>query len=55
MPDVKTRTNWNRLATDYKLTNLESLATEIAFSELPESLHQVMNGGVTGRYLVKVK
>lgn len=46
---------WQRLATDFKLANLEELATEINFQTLPEALHQVMNGGVTGRYLVKIK
>ncbi|EHD1634370.1 acryloyl-CoA reductase [Listeria monocytogenes] len=54
-PMPKRERIWNRLATDFKLTNLESLVTEVAFSELPEALHQVMNGGVTGRYLVKIK
>lgn len=46
---------WQRLATDFKLANLDELATEINFQTLPEALHQVMNGGVTGRYLVKIK
>ncbi len=54
-PMPKRERIWNRLATDFKLTNLESLVTEVGFSELPEALHQVMNGGVTGRYLVKIK
>ncbi|MBC1470756.1 NADPH:quinone oxidoreductase family protein [Listeria seeligeri] len=54
-PMSKRESIWNRLATDYKLANLNELATEIPFSELPTALHQVMNGGVTGRYLVKIK
>ncbi|MBC1776937.1 NADPH:quinone oxidoreductase family protein [Listeria seeligeri] len=54
-PMPKRESIWNRLATDYKLANLDELATEIPFSELPTALHQVMNGGVTGRYLVKIK
>ncbi|MBC1481152.1 acryloyl-CoA reductase [Listeria seeligeri] len=54
-PMPKRESIWNRLATDYKLVNLDELATEIPFSELPTALHQVMNGGVTGRYLVKIK
>ncbi|MBC1735283.1 acryloyl-CoA reductase [Listeria seeligeri] len=54
-PMSKRESIWNRLATDYKLANLDELATEIPFSELPTALHQVMNGGVTGRYLVKIK
>ncbi|WP_270997677.1 NADPH:quinone oxidoreductase family protein [Listeria seeligeri] len=54
-PMPKRERIWNRLATDYKLANLDELATEIPFSELPTALHQVMNGGVTGRYLVKIK
>lgn len=54
-PMPKRERIWNRLATDYKLANLNELATEIPFSELPTALHQVMNGGVTGRYLVKIK
>lgn len=54
-PMPKRERIWNRLATDYKLANLNELATKIPFSELPTALHQVMNGGVTGRYLVKIK
>ncbi|WP_271002064.1 NADPH:quinone oxidoreductase family protein [Listeria seeligeri] len=54
-PMPKRESIWNQLATDYKLANLNELATEIPFSELPTALHQVMNGGVTGRYLVKIK
>ncbi|MBF2655012.1 acryloyl-CoA reductase [Listeria seeligeri] len=54
-PMPKRESIWNRLATDYKLANFNELATEIPFSELPTALHQVMNGGVTGRYLVKIK
>lgn len=54
-PMPKRERIWNRLATDYKLANLDELATEIPFSELPTALHHVMNGGVTGRYLVKIK
>ncbi|PZF91337.1 oxidoreductase [Listeria ivanovii] len=54
-PMPKRERIWRRLATDFQLANLEELATEIPFSELPNALHQVMNGGVTGRYLVKIK
>ncbi|HAB0008145.1 TPA_asm: oxidoreductase [Listeria monocytogenes] len=46
---------WERLATDFNIAHLDELVTEITFQELPEALHQVMNGGVTGRYLVKIK
>lgn len=54
-PMPKRERIWKRLATDFKLTNLNELATEINFSELPAALHQIMNGGITGRYLVKIK
>ncbi|MBM5607595.1 NADPH:quinone oxidoreductase family protein [Listeria ivanovii] len=54
-PMPKRERIWNRLATDFKLANLDELATEIPFSKLPTALHQVMNGGVTGRYLVRIK
>ncbi|MBC2260357.1 acryloyl-CoA reductase [Listeria sp. FSL L7-0091] len=54
-PMPKRERIWNRLATDFKLTNLNELVTEIAFSDLPDALHQIMHGGITGRYLVKIK
>ncbi|EFR94601.1 acryloyl-CoA reductase [Listeria innocua] len=54
-PMLKRERIWKRLATDFKLTNLNDLATEINFSELPAALHNIMNGGITGRYLVKIK
>ncbi|MBC1514761.1 NADPH:quinone oxidoreductase family protein [Listeria immobilis] len=54
-PMPKRKRIWNRLATDFSLTNLDELATEISFTDLPTALHQIMNGGITGRYLVKIK
>lgn len=45
---------WQKLASDWKLSNLETLGHEIGFDELEESLRQVLSGGATGRYLLNL-
>jgi len=46
---------WNKLAQDWKLSNLDSLCTEIGFDELEESLKRILKGEATGRYLLNLR
>lgn len=46
---------WNRVATDMKLPNLESLCEEISLDQVPEYLQRFMEDKVVGRYLVNLK
>lgn len=43
---------WGHLAQDWKLDNLESLASKISLSEVPAYLKGLLNGSVRGRTLV---
>ena len=43
---------WNRLATDWKLDNLESMVHEIGLEQLPGTLDLIYEGKVFGRTLV---
>lgn len=45
---------WAKLATTWKLPQLESLCTEIGFEDLEAALRTVLNGGATGRYLLNL-
>lgn len=45
---------WQRVATDMKLPNLESLCEEISLAQVPEYLKRFMQGKVVGRYLVNL-
>ncbi len=45
---------WQRVATDMKLTNLDSYCEEISLEQTPEYLDRFFKKQVVGRYLVKV-
>jgi alcohol dehydrogenase len=45
---------WDRLAGDWKLAELDSLATEIELDGLPDALDAILAGKLAGRTLVKV-
>ena len=45
---------WKRLAGEWKLADLESLATEIDLDGLPAALDAILEGKLAGRTLVKV-
>lgn len=46
---------WQRVATDMKLPNLESLSTEISLEQVPEYLTKFIEGKAVGRYVVNIK
>jgi acrylyl-CoA reductase (NADPH) len=43
---------WGRLASDWKLSGLEALTTEIGLEQLPTVLDEIFAGQVSGRTLV---
>lgn len=43
---------WKKLASEWKLSNLEEISTDIGFSELETSLALVLNGQATGRFVL---
>ena len=45
---------WQRLAGDWHLPQLESLATEVQLDQVPELLQGLLQGNVQGRTLVKL-
>ena len=45
---------WHRLATEWKLDNLQSLCHDISFDELPASLESVLSGQVVGRLVLNL-
>ncbi|MEX1197244.1 MAG: YhdH/YhfP family quinone oxidoreductase [Pseudohongiellaceae bacterium] len=54
LPLEKKAAVWERLAGEWKIDDLEQMATEIGFSELPGSLDTVFRGGARGRYLLNL-
>lgn len=46
---------WQRVATDMKLPNLESLCEEISLQQVPEYIQRFLQGKVVGRYLVDLR
>ncbi|MFT7687824.1 MAG: acrylyl-CoA reductase (NADPH) [Candidatus Azotimanducaceae bacterium] len=51
--DAKNRI-WNRLSSDWKLANLESLCKEITLSDVGGAIDEILKGGLTGRTLVNL-
>jgi acrylyl-CoA reductase (NADPH) len=43
---------WGRLGSDWKLANLESLATDAVLADVPDLLSRMLQGGVRGRVVV---
>lgn len=55
LPLEKKRATWEKLATEWKLSNLDTVCTEIGLGELDASLTKVLNGGALGRFLVNLQ
>ena len=45
---------WGKLASEWKLDNLDQLVEEITLSQVPDYLDRIKNGTVVGRYLVNM-
>lgn len=52
LPLVQKAETWKRLATDWKLDNLESMVNEISLEQLPDTLDAIYAGKAFGRTLV---
>jgi acrylyl-CoA reductase (NADPH) len=46
---------WSKLATDWKPTNLDSLATECKLDQLPHEIDQLLKGSQIGRVIVNMQ
>ena len=50
---LKSKTDiWEKLSVEWRPKDLEELATEISFAQLPDYLEKVLNGNAVGRYLL---
>ena len=54
LPLAKKQEIWNRLATDLKLDSLEEMTTEVTLAGLSAVVDSIIQGGVSGRTLVKL-
>lgn len=45
---------WDRLASDWKLENLEDVAIEVDFNKLEEKIEQILAGQIAGRVIVRI-
>ncbi|MFT5208628.1 MAG: acrylyl-CoA reductase (NADPH) [Flavobacterium sp.] len=45
---------WDRLATNWKLVNLDTLCKEITLAEVGQTIDHILKGGLTGRTLVNI-
>ncbi|PWK28847.1 putative YhdH/YhfP family quinone oxidoreductase [Arcicella aurantiaca] len=45
---------WHKLASDWKPSDLESLATEISLEDVPQKLDLILKGGALGKFLIKL-
>jgi len=45
---------WDKLAKEWKLDNLDQLASEISLEALPEAIRQMLESKVAGRYLINL-
>ncbi len=46
---------WEKLGSEFKLDDIESLATETGLSDIEESVQQILQGKIAGRTLVDVR
>jgi len=49
------RKNWSRLAQEWKLDELESLAIECTLEQLNPEIDRILAGGQRGRVVVKLQ
>ena len=45
---------WARLAADFPLDKLDSIATEIGLDDLAQASQDILNGKIQGRYVVRL-
>ncbi len=49
------RNIWTKLASEWKVGNLDRITTEVTLEQLSEYIDVILKGGVTGRVLVRIK
>ncbi len=54
LPLVVKASMWDRLSLQWKLPNLEALATEVGLNELPAAIERILQGEQVGRVLVRL-
>jgi len=54
LPLAKKQEIWHRLATDLKLDTLDKMTTEVTLDGLSDVIDSIIQGGVSGRTLVKL-
>ena len=54
VPLVVKASMWDKLSLQWKLENLESLATELTLEQLPQAIEQILAGKMVGRVLVNL-
>lgn len=55
LPLAHKKSVWHKLATEWKLDNLDKLSTEIGLGELHDCLQQVLAGRAQGRWILNLK
>lgn len=55
LPLAHKKSVWNKLASEWKLENLDSLSAEIGLGELQDCLQQVLAGRAEGRWVLNLK
>lgn len=55
MPIDRRREAWHRIATDLKPSELDHIGHDIGLDDLDEALTAVLNGEMTGRYVVELR
>lgn len=55
LPLAHKKSVWHKLATEWKLDNLDKLSTEIGLGELHDCLQQVLAGRAQGRWVLNLK
>lgn len=46
--------SWEKIASDFKIDNLDNLTNEISLNEIKDAYKALLNGKAVGRYLVKI-
>ena len=49
------KTVWDKLATDWKLDNLDALSQEITLNELSDTIKRMLDGKIKGRHLLNLQ
>lgn len=54
IPLEKKQYIWNKIASEYKVSNINNLVTQISLEDIKATYEKMLNSKVSGRYLVKI-